>query len=137
MNYEYEEAPCLEELAVKLIARFPSLEHIDVEEVLFLREKVATPAAFAECHRLSEHPIGFFTPKKFCIVFYEANIEHFTPEQRTMLLFHELKHIGRKNRLKDHNVKDFRSILGINLDWHKDGADVPDILGDDYVETYI
>ena len=33
------------------------------------------------------------------------------------------------NRMIDHNVKDFRSVIDIDLDWASPGTNVPDILG--------
>ena len=134
MFYEYEEAPDLEAIAEQLKTKFVSFQHIDMEDVLFLWENVAMPKASARCYKLDDHPIGFFTPKIYAIVVYRQKTDYMSHNQLVLLVAHELKHIGLKGgRLRDHNVKDFRSILGIDLDWHAPGADIPNILDEEWV----
>ncbi len=44
-------------------------------------------------------------------------------------VLHEMMHIpALGDKLIDHDVKDFRALLGVDLDWHEPGADVPNVL---------
>lgn len=122
------EAPDLKKLAKKLVKLFSDIEHVDVEAILFLREMAYRPKALARCYSFGEHPIGCFTDKQFAIVFYNMNCDYMTKEQSAIMLLHELKHIGRNGKLIKHDVQDFRALLGINIDWAKDGKKLPDIL---------
>jgi predicted metallopeptidase len=124
------EAEDLRELASKVIAARDDVEHVDVNEVLFLWEMETKPKAYARCYRLIDHPIGLFTPHRWCIVFYAMICEHMDERQRALLMWHELKHIpalGKK--LIDHDLKDFIDVVGLaGVEWAEEGADVPDIL---------
>jgi hypothetical protein len=51
-------------------------------------------------------------------------------EQLALLLMREMMHIpATGDKLVNHNVQDFREVLGIDLDWTGPGRKVPDILG--------
>jgi predicted metallopeptidase len=129
----FEEAVDLQKIAKKLIAGVENVDHVDIDEVLFLREFETKPKHLAKCYKLGDHPIGFFTDKKYCIVFYWACCDYMSAAQMTVLVLHELMHIPSKDdKLIDHDVQDFRAILGIDLDWSEPGTEVPDILGKQY-----
>lgn len=126
---EFKEAQDLKDMAQKLIASRIDIDHVDVEEVLFLKEMETQPNASARTYALTGHPIQYFTNKRFCIVFYESNIDYFSYEQRVILLYHELMHIPiLGNKLIDHNVKDFREILHLGVDWNLPGVIVPKLI---------
>lgn len=126
---KWERAPDLEELAEQLIQRYEQVAHVEIDETLFLKEFETKPKALARCYNLNDHPIGLYTDKRWAIVFYEANCDYMTPQQRALLMLHELMHIpARGNKLVDHDVKDFRVVLGIDLDWAEPGREVPDIM---------
>ncbi|MGE5584068.1 MAG: putative metallopeptidase [Bacillota bacterium] len=125
----WQEAPDLAELAVRVIAKRPEVAHVDPDEVLFLWELETTPTALARCYRLTGHPIGFFTHKPWAVVFYKQNMDYMSSRQRALVMLHELMHIPeRGDRLVDHTVKDFATLLGIDLHWSAPGREVPDIL---------
>ncbi len=126
---EFREAESLTELALKVIDAREECHHIDPNEILFLQELETRPNAAAKTFNLQQHPMQFYTDKKYCIVFYEANIDYYSLEQKALLMFHELLHIpaiGR--RLVDHDIKDFFDVLSLGIDWSFPGAQVPDIL---------
>jgi predicted metallopeptidase len=125
----YEEAPDLKCVASQLVDAIDQIAHIEVDDVLFMRETETTPKFLAKCYRFNDHPICFFTDKAFAIVVYQSNVDHMTQEQMQLLLLHEMMHIpATGERLVDHDVKDFRAILEFGLDWHEPGAKVPDLL---------
>lgn len=125
----WEEAPDLRELALKVIAAREEVSHVEIDQVLFLRELETKPPAVARCYRFINHPIGFFTEKPWGIVFYWMNCDYMSPTQLALLMFHELLHIPEKgDKLVQHNIQDFREVLGVELDWTEPGREVPDIL---------
>lgn len=130
IEYDFKESQGLKDLAAKIISKRPEVRYIDVNDVLFLREYESKPPASARCFRLVGHPIQAFRPETFSIVFYEANIDHMTPQQRALLMFHELMHIPETgDKLIDHTIKDFSEIIGVGgTDWSRPNKDVPDIL---------
>lgn len=126
---KFIEAPELKDLACKVILSREEVYHVDVNDVLFLKEIETMPSAAARTYTLTDHPISLFTQKNFAIVFYESKIDYFTPEQRAILMFHELMHIPMlRSRLIDHDVKDFFDVLKLGVDWSRPGAQVPNIL---------
>jgi predicted metallopeptidase len=131
---EYCPAPDLENIARRLVVIKEDLVgHVDVDEVLFLREMVTrNKKTLARCHKFGkDHPWWFYSDKPYCIVIYHSMCDYMSLEQLVLLVLHEMMHIGaRGGRLRDHTIKDFRALLGINLDWARDGVEVPDILND-------
>lgn len=132
---EYLPAPDLEEIARKLIiVKEELVGHIDVDEILFVRAMDVKPrGVLARCFKFgTESPWWFFPEARpYCIVIYQPVCDYLSSEQLALLVLHEMMHIGtRGGRLRDHTVKDFRAMLGINLDWSCEGVEVPDILID-------
>ena len=127
----WEEAHDLKEMAAKIIAARDEVAHVEVDRVLFLRELETKPkSAMARCYRLTNHPIGFFTDKPFAIVLYWQWCDYLSENQLKILLLHEMMHIPPTgDMLVQHDVQDFRAVLGIDLDWKESGREVPDILG--------
>ena len=126
----FEAAPDFEKIALKLIAHVEQVDHVDADEILFLRELDTKPPSAAKIYRIGDHPMGFFTDKKYCIVVFWAVCDYMTPEQLAILVLHEMLHIPSHGaKLVDHDVQDFRSILGLDLDWQEPGREVPDLLG--------
>ena len=77
---------------------------------------------FAECHMVK--PLWqAFIPYDFVIVFYEPNVMMMDPDQREILMYHELLHIGMEDsgtlKLRPHDIEDFRVILDeYGMDWN-------------------
>jgi len=77
---------------------------------------------FAECHKVK--PLWqAFIPYDFVIVFYEPNTMMMDDEQREVLMYHELLHIGMEDngylKLRPHDIEDFRVILDqYGMDWN-------------------
>lgn len=127
---EWREDEAMKRLAVQVIAKREEVAHVDINEVLFLRELETKPKALARCYSFNEHPIGLFTDKPFGIVFYWQNCFYMSPEQLAIMMWHELMHIPLIGyKLVQHDVKDFRQVLRIDLCWTDPGREVPDILG--------
>lgn len=125
----FTEAHDLREKAKRLISRYDRIGHIELDKVLFFWEEETTPKALARFYKFGDSPIRFFTEAEYAIVIYRQNVDYMNPEQITMLLFHELMHHpSYDDKIIDHDVKDFRALLNINVGWADPGAQVPDLL---------
>lgn len=71
----------------------------------------------------------------FIIVIYEPNVAGLSTNQKKILLWHELKHIGIRDTDGEpmyitvpHDREEFDSIINrVGLYWSEPGADIPDI----------
>lgn len=136
----YEFSPDYEELGRAVIDAVPELWMIKEADIRvgFLkcfREKVTGKRRiYGECEKLSElyrDLLGF----DFFIVIYEPNVVHMSLNQKKVLMWHELLHIGidddsgkPKYVVNPHDLEEFDSIITrVGLRWSEPGADVPDI----------
>ena len=127
----------LKQLGERVIQRFSELYFIDDMDIRvgyalsYKAKKKDGKLIFAECHKV-KIPYDAYLPYDFVIVFYEPNIAYFTPNQKKILMLHELKHIGLSERglcLVPHDIEDFESILrSFGLNWNDYDEDVIDIL---------
>lgn len=134
---DYEPSPEIEKLAGKVLDKIPELSYIREYEikigyVLSYEKKTKDgEAVFGDCRKVNG-PYQAFLPYDIIVTVYEPNACEFTENQMKVLLWHELKHIeiGLKGiKVKDHNVKDFRSIIDrLGLDWSQPGEEIEDIL---------
>lgn len=121
-----------QEVAEKLIEKFDvAFSHIEIDKVLFLSESEKTPKQYADV-RFVKFPFNFITEYKYIIIFYENNTQAMTDSQRHMLVFHELLHIDETfEKIKKHNLEDFRELVGRwGVNWDID-PNLPDILDSD------
>lgn len=127
-----ELAPEYKDIADKIIDKFPiSFGHIETDKVLFLRETEKSPKKYADIRKVVA-PYTFMTELKFIITFYEAPMLGLNDAQKVMVVYHELLHIDVDfNKLKKHNVEDFRELVSIyGVNWAID-PNLPNILEDD------
>lgn len=125
----FKESLKLKNIATQLTLKHDRVGHVEIKKCLFLVNYGDMPKAFARCYSLLFHPIAFFTEKDFCIVVYDSNTDWMSDQQLAILLLHELMHIPMIGyKLIDHNIKEFRDILSIDLEWNKPGKKVVDIL---------
>lgn len=127
----------LQKLGEAVINRIPELSYIrdfDIKIGYVLsneakRDKGKT--IYAECHKV-KGPYKAYLPYDFIIIFYEPNIAIFTENQKKVLMWHELKHVGigmRGLKLNEHDREDFDSIMdSLGIHWDDFGNDVVDIL---------
>jgi hypothetical protein len=126
----YEEAPEIKELAEQIIDKLDDVGHVNIKEVLFLKElNTIGSNALARCYRLTGKPYQFFTNHKWCIVVFQNMIDYMTENQLKILIWHELKHIHPfLDKSVDHNVKDFQSCIEVDPRWSMPNTEVGDIL---------
>lgn len=78
-----------------------------------------------DCRKVSD-VYRAYTPYDFLITFYEPNIQGFTDEQREILMYHELLHVGiepsGKLYVVPHDVEEFYPIISQwGMDWAEGG----------------
>ena len=136
----YEFSQEYEELAHAVIDALPELWFIRDAEIRigFLKswkeKKTGRRLVYGECIKLPElyqDLLGY----DFFIVIYEANAAALTLNQKKILMWHELLHIGIDDSsgepryvVNPHDREEFDSIISrAGLKWDEPGADVPDI----------
>lgn len=122
-----------QEIATQLCEKYEvAFEHIQLDKVLFLSETEKAPKKYADT-RLVKFPFDFLTDYRYIITFYENNIQAMTDAQKIILVFHELLHIDESfEKIKKHNIEDFRELIGkFGCNWDID-PNLPNILADDY-----
>ena len=139
MNYEFSQN--YEELAHAVIDALPELWFIRDAEIRigFLKswkeKKTGRRLVYGECIR----PTELYQDLRgydFLIVIYESNAAALTLNQKKILMWHELLHVGvddesgePKYVINPHDREEFDSIISrAGLRWDEPGADVPDIL---------
>ena len=137
----YEFSPEYAELAHAVIDALPELWFIRDAEIRigFLKswkeKKTGHRLVYGECIKppeLYQDILGY----DFLIVIYEANAAALTLNQKKILMWHELLHVGiddssgePKYVVNPHDREEFDSIISrAGLRWDEPGADVPDIL---------
>mgnify|MGYP003287935579 CR=1 FL=1 len=137
----YEFSPEYEELGRAVIDALPELWFIRDAEIRigFLKswkeKKTGRRLVYGECIKppeLYQDLLGY----DFFIVIYEVNAVALTLNQKKILMWHELLHVGiddesgePKYVINPHDREEFDSIISrAGLKWDEPGADVPDIL---------
>ena len=137
----YEFSPEYAELAHAVIDALPELWFIRDAEIRigFLKswkeKKTGHRLVYGECIKppeLYQDILGY----DFLIVIYEANAAALTLNQKKILMWHELLHVGIDDSsgepryvVNPHDREEFDSIISrAGLRWDEPGADVPDIL---------
>ena len=125
----------LRDLSALLVKRYPGrLGNVFPTQIAFLVNTEDKPvnkgrAALAKTFRLSAR-YEYLTGYTHVVEFYSQNTEHLTNRQLTLLLYHELLHIGEEGKLQGHDVEEFGEIVDTFgrqvLDYRRD--DLPDIL---------
>ena len=85
----------------------------------------------AECEKVPDK-YKWSVPADFTITVFLPNVEGFTEEQKRILMFHELKHVGiifnadgsESYSVVPHDYEDFKEIIDrYGTDWSKSNAD--------------
>ena len=137
----YEFSPEYEELGLAVINAMPELWPVADSGVRigFLRsfkeKKKGRKRVLGECIMLPEL-YSSLLHYDFFIVIYELNAAGLTMNQKKILMWHELKHVGISEKdgepvyiVNPHDLEEFDTIMDrAGLRWSEPGAEVPDIL---------
>ena len=114
-----------QQIAKELIEVRPELEEIrnsNVQIVLLSsthKAKSKGKLVFGQCEKVAEK-YKWAIPADFTITIFEPNVEGFTDEQLSILIFHELLHVGveydeesgeEKYSIVPHDLEDFKTIV--------------------------
>lgn len=126
-DISYVQADDLKEIAVRWKNKFPiNMENVDIDRIDFIRcigsKQKKHYAITKKLDDLTKYLNGNFD---YVIIFYDHLIEEMGPGNLSVLVGHELLHIGgfdgNKFSLIDHDVKDHRTILvTFGVDWAVD-----------------
>ena len=120
-----------QQIAKELIETRPELEKIresDVQIILLSSDKKAKSkgaALYGQCEKIQDK-YKWAIPADFTITLFEPNLEGFTDEQLSILIFHELLHVGVdldengdwKYTIIPHDLEDFKVIVDeYGTDW--------------------
>ena len=128
-NYEKDES--LRELANEIInTKSKELWHIKdiigLDNIGFVRV-YNNSNKYGECRKITGIYAAFI-PYKFIITFYDKNTNLLSENQKKLLMYHELKHIGEDEKLINHDVEDFADVLKkYGIGWEKPGEEIPDV----------
>jgi hypothetical protein len=124
----------MKRLAEQVLRRYPGLSAAGarIGYVMSYERKGGAKRVFGDCRKLAE-TYKAYLPFDFIITFYASNAGRLDENQQKILMYHELRHIGRGPKgwkIIDHDVEDFDDILRkYGLDWSAlDNRDAPDIL---------
>lgn len=122
-------------LAKKLIKELPEFEYIrdaDVK-IAFLSSDVEKTkdgkVVFGDCTKVNKSRYDWCCPYDFMITIYEPNVFDFDWNMISILLQHELRHVGIHNDgnepsfyIVPHDIEDFRGIIEkYGYDWAEKG----------------
>lgn len=122
-----------EAYARDLINTEPELEYIKNSQVRIgylgsKHQKIANKKIiFAECEKVQDKN-KWAMPYDFTITVFEPNTVYFTPEQKRILIFHELLHVGIEKKKRQekyyivpHDLEDFKLIINkYGTDWNRE-----------------
>ena len=112
----YRHREDLRDLAARLCEKFPSrLGNVYPTQIAFLTNGEDKPVnkgrrALAKCFRLSPRE-EFLTGYTHVVEFYTWHTSHLSANQLTLLLYHELLHIGEEGKLQAHDVEEFGEVI--------------------------
>lgn len=124
-------------LAVDLLKRFPNeLKHVKLDEILFVDSDgggTGAKAKFGEVKQIPDLVSRVIEEKygrwiRYIVVFFKNNCMLLSREQRVLMMYHQLRHIGEDGLIK-HDVEEFGNIAAtIGADWASTKRKIPDIL---------
>lgn len=140
MSCKYELSDEYRDLAYAVIDSVPELWTIKQAEIRvgflksFKEKHNGDSRILGECIKVPEMYAEMLS-LDFLIVIYEPNVAGLSINQKKILLWHELKHIGIRDTDGEpmyitvpHDREEFDAIINrVGLYWSEPGADVPDI----------
>lgn len=129
-------------IAAALIKKYPELKHIAVESILFVEDtesakKNKGQTVFAQISAIPEKWSDIVyqatgQPFDYLLEVFKINIAMMSREQIIALIYHELRHIGRDGKIKNHDIEDWTNMVEkLGVDWNVTQGSIPDLLDDD------
>ena len=133
-NYEY--AP----LAQKLVDKFPELEHIKVNRILFIEDhvsfenKATVGGEWSVQVKKAPKELTKLWGYWYVFTIRQHVYEQKSPEQRVAIFYHELRHVGTMGELLAHDIEDFNDMIStLGRNWQDDTGEILwDILDENF-----
>ncbi|MCL5045895.1 MAG: hypothetical protein M1598_03735 [Actinobacteria bacterium] len=123
----YQPAQAWEDLAREVVRARPELRHVMVGSIIFVENVDSKGDTVAKLRRLS--PLfQYLLDKDFVLEISLTNTENYSPEQRTLLLYDQLRHITDEGKLEQHDVREWAEVYAAVPDWRVTRRQLPDIL---------
>lgn len=140
-NGKYKINESYRSIAAALIEKYPELNHIAVESILFVEDtesakKNKGQTVFAQIGTIPEKwsDIVYQTsgqPFDYLLEIFKINMAMMSREQIIALVYHELRHIGKDGKIIDHEISDWTNMVEkLGLDWANTKGSIPNLLSD-------
>lgn len=127
-----------EPIAKALIEKFDTeFKHLKKVKFLFLEDREWEPQSAswnwkARIKKASEQ-FKEATGYDYIIETRQYYIEEMTREQRILLIYHEIRHIGADGKLIHHDIEDWNNIVAtFGREWHERDQELIDILDNEF-----
>ena len=128
-------------IAAALIDKYPELSHIAPNSILFVddresKKKNKGQTIFAQISAIPEKWSDIVYqasghPFEYLLEVYKENTAMMSQEQIIALIYHELRHIGRDGKIKDHDINDWTNMIEkLGCDWDVTRASIPNLLAE-------
>ncbi len=128
-------------IAKALVDKYEELKHVAVDGILFVentetKKKNNGKFVFAQIGTISEKwsdMVYQMTGETFVYLLevYKENTAMMSREQIVALIYHELRHIGKDGKLKNHDIEDWANMVEkLGVDWNSTLGSIPDLLAD-------
>lgn len=129
------------DIAEGLREKVPAVGHVPVPRILFVDNIDGTgkslnqrkSAQIQKIPLMWKEIIEQMTGKGFDYVmqFYKANIQEMSKDQVTILVLHEMRHVGTEGEIIHHDIQEFSDILQrVGFNWGTTKRKLPDLLSD-------
>ena len=125
-------------IAEQLIDKFPELQHINLDEILFLEDHFKPPKhkdgkkRWVARVKKANKELKLTWGCLYVIEIRKQLLEEKLFKQIAALIYHELRHIGEDGNLIDHDIEDWRNIIGtLGTDWW-DADFIRNVLDNDF-----
>lgn len=129
-------------IAEALVKKFPELEHVPVNNIIFLDNVEATPKRKGRyiLAQIDTVPgkwaeiIEQLTGARvwYWMEIFKKHVKGLSKEQMIALIYHELRHVSRFGGTVGHDIEDWSNMVtALGARWNASGAEVPDLLAAD------
>ncbi|PHV69223.1 hypothetical protein CS063_16915 [Sporanaerobium hydrogeniformans] len=126
-------------IARELIYKFKELQHIAEYKILFIEDRKWEPgaAAYNWKARIKKTNLEFEagTGYDYILETRKYYTEKISKEQLVLMIYHELRHIGKDGEIIHHDIEDWSDIVAtFGTHWHVKGQEILSILDEEFGE---
>jgi len=129
-------------IAQALVKKYEELKHIAIDSILFVEDtesakKNKGQIVFAQISAIPEKWSDIVyqaagQPFDYLLEVFKINIAMMSREQVVALIYHELRHIGKDGKIKNHDIEDWTNMVEkLGVDWNVTQGSIPNLLDAD------